>query len=70
MTNQGTLNIGLDYHQERQWICSIKQYGIAILNKSLLSQSQKDILIKVVTEPYSPFNDTMGYHQSIAGHKE
>lgn len=41
----GELNIGLSYYQERQWMSAIKQYGQSILEKSLLSKEQKDILI-------------------------
>ena len=40
----GTLNIGLTYYQEEQWINAIKKYGRAIMDKSLLSQQQKAIL--------------------------
>ena len=41
---RGTLNIGLSYYQEEQWIVAIKQHGKAIMDKSLLSQEQKAIL--------------------------
>lgn len=41
---QGTLNIGLSYYQEEQWIVAIKKHGKAIMNKSLLSHDQKAIL--------------------------
>jgi hypothetical protein len=35
---------GLSYYQERQWVAAINKYGTSILDKSLLSQNQKDIL--------------------------
>lgn len=41
---QGNLNIGLTYYQETQWIAAIKRYGISIMNKSLLSNDQKETL--------------------------
>jgi hypothetical protein len=43
---EGLLNIGLSYYQERQWIEAIKQYGKGIMEKSLLSIAQKEILLK------------------------
>jgi hypothetical protein len=45
MENIGRLNIGLTYFQECQWIDHIRQYGISILNKSLLTKDQKNALI-------------------------
>lgn len=47
LAKQGNLNIGLTYYQECQWLSSIKKYGTAILDKSLLSRTQKDTLILV-----------------------
>ncbi len=41
----GELNIGLTRHQELQWLSAIKLYGKSILDKSLLSQEQKTILL-------------------------
>ena len=41
-----TMNIGLTYYQERQWLSAIKHYGIGIMDRSLLSRDQKDALIK------------------------
>ncbi|KKL77996.1 hypothetical protein LCGC14_2029200 [marine sediment metagenome] len=40
----GTLDIGLSYFQEEQWIAAISKYGKPIMGKSLLSQQQKAIL--------------------------
>ena len=41
----GNLNIGLSYYQECQWLSAIKHYGITIMDKSLLSPEQKQLLI-------------------------
>ena len=40
----GELNIGLSYYEERQWIPAIKRHGSSIMNKSLLSKKQKEVL--------------------------
>jgi hypothetical protein len=45
MDNNGKLGIGLTYFQECQWLGHIRQYGISILNKSLLTTTQKEALI-------------------------
>jgi hypothetical protein len=47
---QGELNIGLSYYQEREWITAINHYGQVIMDKSLLSQSQKTALLKQATQ--------------------
>jgi hypothetical protein len=39
-------DIGLTYYQECQWISAIKNYGEVIMEKSLLSRDQKDVLIE------------------------
>ncbi len=44
------LNIGLTYYQECQWLNAIKHYGQSILDKSLLSKEQKQILISQVKQ--------------------
>ena len=41
---QGNLNIGLTYYQEEQWLSAIKKYSVSIMDKSLLSIEQKQIL--------------------------
>jgi hypothetical protein len=43
----GKLNIGLPLYAEDLWIKSIKEYGIVLMNKSLLSRDQKQVLIEV-----------------------
>ena len=55
---QGTLNCGLSYYQEEQWLSALKRHGYNIMDKSLLSTEQKEILFnehrernKVVIEP-------------------
>jgi hypothetical protein len=45
---RGLLHIGLYKYQEVEWIKSIREYGIDILNKSLLTQYQKTNLIKAI----------------------
>ncbi len=42
---QGNFNIGLTYYQECQWLSAIKLHGTSIMDKSLLSRTQKDTLI-------------------------
>ena len=46
-------NIGLTYYQECQWIAAIKQYGMSIMDRSLLSKDQKIELIKIAQEAQS-----------------
>ena len=43
----GTLNIGLSYYQEMQWLSAICKYGDKIMGKSLLSIEQKEALLKL-----------------------
>ena len=44
------LNIGLTRYQELQWLSAIKIYGVGIMDKSLLSQEQKEALKKEATK--------------------
>jgi len=46
-SKSGKYNIGLLEYQELDWIAAIKEYGIAILDKSLLSNDQKQALISI-----------------------
>jgi hypothetical protein len=44
---KGKYDIGLLEYQENAWLSAIKEYGIDIMNKSLLSNSQKQALINI-----------------------
>ena len=46
---KGTLNCGLSYYQEAQWISAIRKHGESIMDKSLLSNEQRAILIRAAT---------------------
>jgi hypothetical protein len=41
------METGLSKFQENQWVLSIRQYGIKIMEKSLLSLEQKRMLIEM-----------------------
>lgn len=43
---------GLTRYQELCWVAAVKMYGNGMMNKSLLSQDQKNIIIELVKEDW------------------